>query len=371
MIKIPFGNLKRQYKLLEDEIKETLQAVLSSGQYVLGEWVGEFEKRFGHLHGGRYAVGVASGTDALNLALRAYDIGQNDEVITQANTCVPTICAINLAGARPVFCDVDSDTCMILASHIEELITERTKAILVVNLYGYPADLSAINDIAKRHDLVVIEDCAQSVLSTREGALSGTTGDIAAFSFYPSKNLGGFGDGGMVLTSEKTKHEKLKKLRQYGQTNRYVHELRGINSRLDEIQAALLCVKLNYLPSWNKRRREISSFYSECISNTELQPQKIEDNVDSNFHLFVLRSRSRERVMASLENAGIQTLIHYPVPVHRQPAYRVDFQDVVLPNTELLAERVVSIPNYPELSDSEVEYIGGALKASSKTSRWQ
>lgn len=357
-MQIPFGDLKRQYQNLREPIDKATAEVYASGWFVLGKQVEKFEAEFANYCGAKYGVGVGSGTEALHLALVACGVKYGDEVITVANTCVPTISAISFAGATPVLVDIDEQTFTINPALIEERITEKTKAIVPVHLYGQCADMDAILAIAQEHNLCVIEDCAQAQGAMYKGRMAGTMGDMGAFSFYPSKNLGAFGDGGLVLTNNQQLSQKSTKLRNYGQEKRYYHSIKGFNSRLDELQAAILSVKLPYLDQWNQRRREIAKLYNDAFMPTEINcPQEIGDRFHV-YHLYALRVPQRDRFQKLLDDVGIRTVIHYPIPIHHQESYReLKYQSKFLSITEKLAEQIVSIPIYPELTNDEVDYI--------------
>lgn len=357
-MQIPFGDLKRQYQNLREPIDQATAEVYASGWFVLGKQVEKFEAEFANYCGAKYAVGLGSGTEALHLALVACGVEYGDEVITVANTCVPTISAISFAGATPVLIDVDEQTFTIAPALIEERINKKTKAIIPVHLYGQCADMDAILAIARKHNLFVIEDCAQAQGAKYKGCMAGTMGDMGAFSFYPSKNLGAFGDGGLVLTNNQQLAQKLTKLRNYGQEKRYYHSIKGFNSRLDELQAALLSVKLPYLDKWNQRRREIAKLYNDAFIPIGINcPQQISDRFHV-YHLYVLRVPQRDRFQKLLADLGISTVIHYPIPIHQQESYQeLRYQSKFLPIAEKLAEQIVSIPIYPELTNEEVDYI--------------
>lgn len=357
-MQVPFGNLKRQYEQLRDRIDAATREVYESGWFILGQQVQSFEANFARYCGANYAVGVGSGTEALHLALIAGGVQPGDEVITVSNTCVPTLCAVSFAGAIPVFVDIDEKTFTINPALIEERITPKTKAILPVHLYGQCADMDSILDVARQYGLVVIEDCAQAHGSQYKGRMAGTMGDAGAFSFYPSKNLGAFGDGGLVLTNDEAIAQTVVKLRNYGQEKRYYHSIKGFNSRLDELQAAILNAKLPYLDAWNQRRREIARRYHQAFSSVGLCcPLEASDRFH-NYHLYVLRVPQRDRFQQLLAENAIATLVHYPLPVHLQQAYtECRTQGQYLPLTEQLADEIVSLPLYPELTNEEVDYI--------------
>jgi len=357
-MQIPFGDLKRQYQNLCKPIDQATADVYASGWFVLGKRVEKFESEFANYCGAKYAVGVGSGTEALHLALVACGVEYGDEVITVANTCVPTISAISFAGAKPLLVDIDEQTFTINPALIEERITEKTKVIMPVHLYGQCADMDAILAIAKKHNLFVIEDCAQSQGSMYKGRMAGTMGDMGAFSFYPSKNLGAFGDGGLVLTNNEQLAQKLTKLRNYGQEKRYYHSIKGFNSRLDELQAAILSVKLPYLEQWNQRRREIAKLYNDAFIPIGINcPQETGDRFHV-YHLYVVRVTRRDHFQRLLADVGISTVIHYPIPIHQQESYwELQDQSKFLLTTERVSKQIVSIPIYPELTNNEVDYI--------------
>lgn len=358
MIKIPFGNLKRQYQNLQSEIDQATRNVYESGWFILGQQVKDFERNFAQYCRAKYAVGVGSGTEALHLALVAAGIQPGDEVITVANTCVPTLSAISAAGAMPILVDINPQTFTIDTNRIEERINSKTKAIIPVHLYGQCADMKPILEIARKYGLVVIEDCAQAHGAKYNDNLAGTMGDAGAFSFYPSKNLGAFGDGGLVVTNNQVIGETVTKLRNYGQEKRYHHSIKGFNSRLDELQAAILNVKLSYLDSWNQRRREIAQLYHQAFAQIGMTVPFQSPPCYHVYHLYVIVVPERDRFQELLAKEGISTLIHYPIPIHQQTAYQeCGNQSKYLPITEKLARQIISIPLYPELTDEEVNYI--------------
>ncbi|MBN1981634.1 MAG: DegT/DnrJ/EryC1/StrS family aminotransferase [Chitinivibrionales bacterium] len=351
---ILFNNFKKHYSNNEPDFSRALNRVLHSGWYVLGQEVASFEREFARFLGCRYCVGVASGTDALALCLMACGIGRGDEVITTDLTAYATIAAIMQAGSRPVVVDIREEDGLIDCSKIEEKITAATKAIIAVHLYGQSCDLGRLTVICKQHSIRLIEDCAQSAGATFSDGQTGAFGICNAFSFYPTKNLGAFGDGGAVTTADQYCYEKLLMLRNYGQKERYYHECCGINSRLDEIQAALLRVKLGSLRAGNQRRSSLASLYRSSL--TTLQPLVCRSYGRSNHHLFVVKHPQRDAFMRYLQNHGIQTLIHYPVPVHRQKAFPFQKQEH-FPAAEAFCQQIFSLPLYPELSDNEVQRI--------------
>lgn len=354
---IKFCDLKRQYLSLKDELDDQIDGVLSSGWYILGKEVEKFEEEFASFCGSAYGVGVASGTEALFIALLACDIKSKDEVITVANAGVPMVVAITLAGAVPVFVDINPEDYNIDVSKIEKRITKKTKAILPVHLYGQCSDMGPIFKIAKRHNLKVIEDACQAHGAAYEGKRAGSFGDIGCFSFYPTKNLGCFGDGGMIITDDKELAERAKSLREYGQIQRYRHMSKGINSRLDEVQAAILRVKLKHLDKWNKMRIEISRIYNKDINNKLIMKPKEMSRRLHIYHLYVVATRYRDELQNYLMKNGVQTLIHYPVPVYRQKAYAELKVDSICKNTDKFSKMVLSLPLYPEMTKEEVHRV--------------
>jgi dTDP-4-amino-4,6-dideoxygalactose transaminase len=350
-----------------EALDAAIQRVLDRGRYILGEEVAAFEREFAGYLGAKDAVGVATGTDALMLALRAVGVGPGDEVITVSHTAVATVVGIENSGARPVLVEVDAATFTLAPERLAEAVTPRTKAIVPVHLYGQPADLAAILPLAHEHGFAVVEDCAQAhgaaCRSDRDGLWQkvGTLGDAAAFSFYPTKNLGALGDGGCVVTEDPVLAEKLRRLREYGWQERYVSAERGWNSRLDEIQAAILRVKLPELKRWNAARQEIAAFYDARLAGSPvICPARAADRLHV-FHQYVVRIPQRDRVRAALAGSGIGTAIHYPVPVHRQPAYERLGDGVDLATTEKLSAEILSLPMHPHLGLEAAETVAAAL----------
>jgi len=363
-LKIPFGNLKRHYQRIKHEIDQSLVNVLESGWFVLGKQVEEFEKEFAAYCGLPYGAGVNSGTDALYLALLACGVGKEDEVITVPNTAVPTVCAIRMAGAKPVFCDVKEDTLLMNPILIKRLITRKTKAIIPVHLYGQMCEMEKIMEMANEYSLKVVEDACQAHGAEWKGLKSGNFGDAACYSYYPSKNLGAFGDGGMIVTKDKAFSDKIKMLRNYGQKERYYNVIEGINSRLDEIQAAVLRAKLPHLDEWNRRRREIAGHYCSFNNNPNIKHPIEEKEAKHVFHLYVIQIKNRENLQRYLNNNGIETIIHYPLPIYKQQAYSlINVSNVHYPVAEKAVEQILSIPVYPELTDEEVKYIIDCLNS--------
>jgi dTDP-4-amino-4,6-dideoxygalactose transaminase len=346
-------------------VDSAIHRVLESGYYILGREVTSFEKEFAKYLGVKCAVGVANGTDALELALRACGVGKGDLVATVSHTAVATVAAIELCGATPVFIDINPETYTMdpasLAAALAKCPKGRAKAVIPVHLYGQPADMPAILKIARSYGLKVVEDCAQAHGAMLDNRVLGCWGDIAAFSFYPTKNLGALGDAGAIATNNPALSERVRLLQQYGWKKRYVSDIPGKNSRLDEIQAAVLRIKLRYLNKENTRRQKIAGLYTELLYKTGLGLPGVKDRVRHVFHQYVIRTKNRDALAEYLESAGIKTLIHYPQPIHLQPAYYGRIKTYVsLSNTENAAKEILSLPMYPELQKKCVRY--AALK---------
>jgi dTDP-4-amino-4,6-dideoxygalactose transaminase len=350
------GNPKEGYLSHKQEIDTAISNVLKNGMYILGSEVRSFEEEFASFIGTKYAVGVASGTDALHISLRALNLEDGDEVITVSHTAVATISAIIQAGAKPVFVDIDPEYFTIDPAKIEKAITKRTKAIIAVHIYGQTADLDPIIEIAKRNNLYLIEDCAQAHGASYKNRKAGSIGDVGCFSFYPTKNLGAIGDGGLITTNNSDIYNRLKLLREYGWKERYISFINGYNSRLDEIQAAVLRVKLKYLEKNNIRRRTIAKEYDEKLKDLNLILPKVRKNSEHVYHLYVLRTKKRDELKEYLFKENIMALIHYPVPVHMQTAYK-NLPSYSLEVTENMANEILSLPMYPELLRNEINYI--------------
>ncbi len=362
-IQVPQANPRAQYEAHREEINAAIQRTLDSGWYIRGGEVRAFEEEFAAFCGVKYAVGVSSGTEALWLALRALDIGPGDEVITVALTAVATVAAIVETGARPVMVDVCADDLNIDPQQIAAAITPRTKAILPVHLYGQAARLGEICSLAEKHGIAVLEDCAQAHGALSDGRPAGSRGAIGAFSFYPTKNLGAIGDGGAVVTSDPQLAEKVRLLGEYGWRERYVSALHGWNSRLDELQAAILRVKLAHLKEDNRRRERIVERYRQALAGTRFSPPPSFPDRTSVHHLFVVRHPERDRVRAELAEKGIGTAIHYPQPVHLQAAYaQFGEGEETLPVTEQACREILSLPLYPEMSEADVQLVCAALR---------
>lgn len=364
---IPFFDLKKQYLSIQSEIDGATRRVLANGMFILGAETEAFENEFAEYIGVKHGIGVNSGTDALHLAIRALGIGKGDEVITVPNTAVATISAIEMAGATPVLCDVRADSMCMNADSFAEHITERTKAVIPVHLFGQSAELDAIIGIARQYKLAVIEDCAQAHGAKYQGQRVGSFGDIACFSFYPTKNLGAYGDGGAIVTNDPRLAEKVKLLRQYGWRVRYESEISGVNTRLDELQAAILRVKLKHLENWNKSRRERAAVYTELIPGKRVLPPVEMPYGEHAFHLYVVQcdeaqGASREYLATFLKEREIGTAVQYPTPVHLQPAYQHLAPEGSLPVAEKLAREILSLPLYPEIPLADVRVVAEAIR---------
>jgi dTDP-4-amino-4,6-dideoxygalactose transaminase len=359
---IPFLNIKREHAGIQQEISQAIERVFESGRFVLGDEVAAFETEFSSYVGAKFGIGVNSGSDALFLALKALGIDENSEVITVSHTFVATVDSVVRCGAKPVFVDVEPDTFCIDTSTIEERITERTKAILPVHLYGHPAHLDELLKIATQYDLSVVEDACQAHGAEYKGRKVGSFGDVACFSFYPAKNLGAYGDGGCVTTNDSDLADRIKLLRNYGQSRKYYHDLVGINSRLDELQAAMLRVKLSRLDEWNEKRRRLAELYKEMLGQTDVLLPSERTYAKHTYHLFVIRLAERDNCQRFLRKNGIQTQIHYPIPVHQQKAYSGFESATDLSVTQTICNEILSLPLYPSLTDEEVAYTAAAIK---------
>lgn len=356
---IPFVDLKRQYLSIKEEIDLKVEDVLQHTHYILGENVEAFEEEFADYCSVKYAVGVASGSDALILSLKSLGIESGDEVITVPNTFIATVDAISKVGAKPVFADVDADTYNIDVNKIEECITDNTKAIIPVHLYGQMADMDPILKLADDYDLKVVEDACQAHGAEYKHKKAGSLGDTGCFSFYPAKNLGAAGDGGIITTNNEELAEKLRMLRNYGQSKKYYHDFIGFNSRLDEIQAAILRVKLKYIDHWNEQRREKAKIYNKLLEKIPQIIRPVEEEFRKHvYHLYVIQCESRDELQDYLSSKGISTGIHYPIPVHLQEAYKkLGYDQLNFPVTERCANKIISLPMFPELKNDEIKYV--------------
>ncbi|MBM3504002.1 MAG: DegT/DnrJ/EryC1/StrS family aminotransferase [Alphaproteobacteria bacterium] len=366
-ITIPQTDPRASYLEHRGAIDRAIQVALESGRYILGDEVKRFEQEFAAFNGARHAVGVGSGTDALVLALRALDVGPGDTVATVAHTAVATVAAIELVGAHPLLLDVDPVDFTLDVAELADVLKRgaRIKAIVPVHLYGHPARIDDLLGFARDYGLRVIEDCAQAHGATIGGRTVGTLGDVGCFSFYPTKNLGAFGDGGAVITNDEALARRVVELREYGWRERYVSATAGQNSRLDELQAAILRVKLATLPRDNQRRQALAAHYDAGLAGTPLATPARRAGVSHVFHQYVVRAERRESLRAALAAAGIGTAVHYPVPVHRQPAYagRIAVGPAAMRHTEPLAKQVLSLPMYPQLPGDAVKQVIAAVHA--------
>lgn len=361
---IPFLDLKAQYGNIKDEINAAVSKVLENTQFILGDEVTAFEKEFAAYCDADYGIAVNTGTSALHLALLAAGIGAGDEVITIPFTFVATVAAICYTGATPVFVDIDPVSYTIDVTQIEAAITERTKAILPVHLYGQPADMEPILEIARRYGLTVIEDAAQAHRSEYKGQRVGSIGDLGCFSFYPGKNLGAYGEGGMVVTNNPEYAHTLRMLRDWGQECKYHHILKGYNYRMDGLQGAILRVKLRYLDGWTEARRAHAALYDELLPSGVKTPTVLPYSHHV-YHIYAVRSQQRDALQKRLHEQGVQTGIHYPIPVHLQQAYaELKYQPGDFPCAELAANEVLSLPMYPELPQEDLKIISTAVRES-------
>jgi len=358
---IPFIDLRKEYVTIRKEMLAAIAEVLESGWFILGQKLETFEKEFAKYIGVRYGIGVNSGTDALYLAIRVLGISKKDEVITVSHTFQSTADAITRNGAKPIFTDIDSETYVMDTSKIKEKITKRTKAIIPVHLYGHPVDMDHVLEIAKQHDLFVIEDACQAHGSEYKGKKVGGLGDISCFSFYPTKNLAGYGDNGMLLTHNPELANKLRAWRNNGQHKKYYHDFVGINSRMDEVQAAILSVKLAHLDEWNEKRRKNAKLYNSLLedSNAILPTEK--EYAKHVYYVYVIGHKKRDKLRQFLEKEGIQTLVHYPVPVHKQKGYESYTREARLLMTEKACKEILSLPMYPLLEEQDIQKISDCV----------
>lgn len=363
MMNIPFVDLKAQYHAIQPEVNAAIADVLENTDFILGRAVGEFEEAFAAYCDTEYAIGVDSGYSALELILRAYDIGPGDEVITAANTFVATVLAITMCGATPVLVDADPVTYNLDPNQLEAAITPATRAILPVHLYGQPAEMDPIVTIARKHGLLVFEDAAQGHGGRYHGRRVGALSDAAAFSFYPGKNLGAYGDGGAVVTNDRTVADRLRLLRNLGQRVKYQHEVKGFNRRLDTIQAAVLKTKLPHLDQWNAQRRRAAADYQRQLAGIPgVVTPSVAKDVEHVYHLYVIRTPNRDAMQECLKKAGVATGLHYPTPIHLQQAYgELGYQRGDFPVTEGLAADILSLPIYPELTSDMVAYVAETI----------
>lgn len=356
--KIPLVDLSAQYQAIKSEIDAAIQHTIANSAFILGPKVKQFEEHWAQFCRVKHAVGVDSGTAALHLALLALGIGAGDEVITTTHTFVATAEAITLTGARPVFVDIDPRTYNLDPQKVEDAITPRTRALIPVHLYGQPAEMDALLDIARRHNLRVIEDAAQAHGALYRDRQIGSLGDVACFSFYPGKNLGAYGDAGALVTDDDDLAHKVRMLRDHGRTTKYEHLITGYGYRLDGLQAAILDVKLKHLPEWNQRRRAHADYYTELLSSLEIVPPYEAPHVCSVYHLYVIRAPRRDELLNYLRSQNIEAGIHYPIPLHLQPVYKnLGYRAGDFPIAEQAAAEILSLPMYPELTHAQMERV--------------
>ncbi|MGD9107155.1 MAG: DegT/DnrJ/EryC1/StrS family aminotransferase [Desulfobacterales bacterium] len=361
---VPFLNLKIQYKQIEHEVMPMITEAMANGSFVGGEQVSCFEAEFAEFCNSSYCVGVNSGTDALRFALMTMGVGRGDEVLTVSNTFIATTEAISQVGAKPVFVDIYPDTCNMDVSKLEENITKNTKAIIPVHLYGQPADMDPILEIAQQYDIAVIEDACQAHGAIYKNKKAGSMGAVGCFSFYPGKNLGAFGEGGAIITQDEGIAQKIRMIRDHGQRKKYFHELEGYNGRLDAIQAGVLRIKLKRLTQWNRARRKNAGYYNGLLSEVPSVTVPTEaEFADSVYHLYVILVNDRDDLQNFLDSKGIATGLHYPLPLHLQKAYEhLGYKKGAFPVTEHVADRLLSLPMFPELKPEQIEYVVQSIK---------
>ncbi|WP_461206469.1 DegT/DnrJ/EryC1/StrS family aminotransferase [Clostridium sp. DL1XJH146] len=356
-------DLKKQYKTIEDDINKAIKEVLESTKYVMGPNVKELEKEIATYSEVKYGMGVANGTDALMLCLKALGIGHGDEVITTPFTFFASAETTSVVGATPVFADIEEDTLCIDPDSIEKMITDKTKAIIPVHIFGQMCDMDKIMEIAERHNLYVIEDACQAIGAKYKGRKACSIGHVGCYSFFPTKNLGGYGDGGMIVTNNEDIAEKIKLLRVHGSNIKYIHSAIGHNSRLDELQAAILRIKFQYLEEWNNSRLEKAEYYNKLLANTELVLPTIRKNTKHVFHLYSVQHKDRDKITAYLKENGVATGTYYPVPVHFQEVYKhLNYSDGDLPISEDACTKTFALPLYPEITKEEQEYVAMKIK---------
>jgi dTDP-4-amino-4,6-dideoxygalactose transaminase len=363
-MKVNFVDLKSQYQTIKPEIDKAISAVIEDAAFVSGKYVEKFEDSFAKFNNTKYAIGLASGTDALYLALMTAGVGSGDEVITTANTFIATAEAIVLVGAKPIFVDIDEKTYNINVEQIEDKITDKTKAIIPVHLYGQAADMDMIMSIAKKHNILVIEDACQAHGVEYKGKKLGSIGDMGCFSFYPGKNLGAYGEGGAIITNDDKTAEKLHKIRDHGSIKKYDHEIIGGNFRMDGIQGAVLDVKLKYLDNWNNSRRNFAELYNSLLKDRGEVVLSFEPEYSKgNYHLYIIRIEKRDALQEYLQGKEIYTGIHYPVPIHLQNAFSyLNLSEGDYPVTEKVAKEILSLPMHADLTDEQCEYVAEEIK---------
>lgn len=360
--RVPFLDVRSAYLEISDELDAAYREVMESGWFIMGPQLEAFEREFADYCDAAYAIGVGTGLDALELVLRAWGVGPGDEVIVPAHTFVATWLAVSETGATPVAVDVDPATFNITAGLAENAITERTRVIIPVHLYGQAAAMTSITELAARHDLLVLEDSAQAHGATWASKTAGSMGDASAFSFYPAKNLGAFGDGGAITTNDADLAARLRRLRNYGSSKKYHHEEVGVNSRLDELQAALLRVRLRHLDAWNQRRRVVASMYTEGLAGVgHVRTPHVPQDAEPVWHLYAIVSEQRDALASHLDHLGVDSAVHYPIPPHRQPAYADAFLEQQFPVADRIAEQQLSLPIGPHLAHEDAERVIAAV----------
>jgi dTDP-4-amino-4,6-dideoxygalactose transaminase len=363
-MEVPFIDFSEQYQIIKDEIDVGLKNVFQRGAFILGQEEKDFEEAFAKYCGVSYGIGVNSGTDALYLALGSIGVKPGDEVILPSFTFIATALSVSYTGATPVFVDIEEETYNMDTEKFKSAITDKTKAVLPVHLYGQPANMNEIVAIAKDNNITVIEDAAQAHGSSYQGKMVGSLGDIACFSFYPTKSLGCFGDGGMIVTNSEAVRDKALMLRDYGRKGRYDHIIKGFNSRLDTVQAVVLAAKLKHLDQWNKMRNEMAAHYCELLKDVDgIIPPSIKEDRTHVFQTFAIRVKNRNKVIEKMKGKGIGALIHYPIPIHLQEAYaELGYKRGDLPVSEMVADEILSLPMFPHMKKEQVEYVCGSLK---------
>ena len=363
---IPLVDLKKQYETIKDDIDRVIAGVISNSAFIGGSYVQKFEKEFAAFCKAKHCIGVGNGTDALFIALKALGIGQGDEVITAANSFIATSEAISMTGAKVVFVDINPQSFNLDATKIEEKITARTKAIIAVHLYGQPADMGSIHQLASQYGLKIIEDAAQAHGALYNGRVVGSIGDIGCFSFYPGKNLGAYGDAGAVVTNDAELALKVRMFANHGRIEKYNHETEGVNSRLDGLQAGVLSVKLKHLPAWNAQRRNNAHLYQQYLAKSDIATPTDLDEVTSVYHLYVIRADKdrRQKLREHLFSCGISTGIHYPIPLPNLKAYaHLNCSSKEFPEALNASTEIISLPMYPELSEKEIQYIANKINS--------
>lgn len=362
-MKVPFVDLQTQYTAIKNEIEQTIADVIAKAVFIGGAYVRQFEKDFADYCSARHCIGVGNGTDALYIALRALGVAQGDEVITVANSFIATSEAITMTGAKVVFADCDPETYNIDTEQVSRLLTSRTKAIVPVHLYGCPADMLSLNNLARKHGLFIVEDAAQAHGAEINGRRVGAIGHAGCFSFYPAKNLGAYGDGGAIITNDEALATKCRMIANHGRLTKYDHELEGINSRLDTLQAAILKAKLKHLETWTERRQAAADCYRDLLKDSPVVMPTVPTGTRHVYHLFVVRVKGRESIMRELSNRGIETGIHYPIALPNLIAYRyLGYRPEDFPIATAYSKEILSLPMFPEITKSQIQYVCNQVK---------